>query len=173
MQDIIYSLPGAKNIPIGNYTSQWMGNLYLNELDQLVKTRMKIQKYVRYCDDFIILDNDKAKLQSLKSEIIGFLQERLKLVLGKAEVFPTSHGIDFLGYRHFPGGYILLRKSTAKRIKKRCTYIDGLLSAGIGDRKRIESQVSSAIGWIMWANTHHLKEKCKMEELLWRIRNGR
>lgn len=57
--DIIYSFPNGKNTPIGNFTSQWFGNLYLNELDTFVKHTLKIRDYLRYCDDFLLFHPDK------------------------------------------------------------------------------------------------------------------
>jgi len=54
LKNIIYSVPNGKNVPIGNYTSQWMGNLYLNELDHFIKHDHHVKAYIRYCDDFLI-----------------------------------------------------------------------------------------------------------------------
>lgn len=118
--------PG-RGIPIGNLTSQLFANVYLDELDQHVKHTLRERRYVRYMDDFAILADDKTHLQALKSEIGGFLQERLHLAVHpkKAQVAPTEPGIGFLGYRIFPH-HRVLRTSTVKRfvarakLAKRC-----------------------------------------------------
>ena len=108
IHDIIYSTEGGRNTPIGNYTSQWFGNLYMNELDQLLKHRYKIRHYIRYCDDFILFHDDKKFLNEMAAAIKAYLGKRLMLKLSKCEIFPVSQGVDFLGYRHF-NNYILLR----------------------------------------------------------------
>lgn len=92
LDDIIYSYPGGNNAPIGNYTSQWMGNLYLNELDQFVKHTLKPAWYLRYCDDFCLFSDDKRQLHGLRQTIEAFLAGRLSLRYSYAEVFPVSAG---------------------------------------------------------------------------------
>jgi len=94
LEDIIYSIPGGKNVPIGNYTSQWLGNLYMNELDQLLKHEVKIKHYIRYCDDFILLHQDKRFLRQMAEKIESFLADRLALKLSKNDIFPVRLGID-------------------------------------------------------------------------------
>jgi retron-type reverse transcriptase len=118
LNDIIYSIDGGKNVPIGNYTSQWFGNLYLNELDMRVKHIYKIKDYIRYCDDFVLFFNNKKELNEIAKDVKTFLQEKLDLTLSKCSLFHTSQGLDFLGYRHFPNGKILVRKRTIKRLTK-------------------------------------------------------
>lgn len=117
---IIDSHVGEKGMPIGNLTSQLFANIYLNELDHFMKDRLKVKCYIRYMDDFVILDTDKEKLFCLRDLVKNFLNEKLKLKLHpkKSEYFPIIKGIDFLGYTVF-WNYITLRKSTLKRFEKR------------------------------------------------------
>lgn len=164
IQKIIYSIPGGKNIPIGNYTSQWFGNLYLNEVDYFLKHQRRVKYYVRYCDDFIVLHRDKHFLRELKAEIGGFLSERLRLKFSKAEVFPIRHGIDFLGYRHFYN-YVLLRKSTSKRIRKRLVQIFEKYQNGQVAKEVFRSVVASVDGWMQWANSYHLRRAAEIDFL--------
>jgi hypothetical protein len=119
LDNIIDSFPGPVNIPIGNLTSQWLGNLYMNELDQYCRHVLGIHFIIRYCDDFLVFDNDKTRLKDWGAAIREFLKTRLELTLSMMEVYPTAQLVDFLGYRHSPEGYILLRKSTAKRFKRK------------------------------------------------------
>lgn len=155
--DIIYSIPGGKNVPIGNYTSQWLGNLYMNELDQFLKHEMKIRYYIRYCDDFVLLHQDKRFLRLVAEEIERFLAERLDLSLSKNDIFPVQQGIDFLGYRHFPN-HILVRKSTAKRIKHRMQELPRKLARGEISLDQYRSSIASTEGWLLWANSHNFKQ---------------
>ena len=60
-------------MPIGNLTSQLFANIYLNELDQYCKHRLKIHYYIRYMDDVIILGQDKGNLAPLESGGGNFL----------------------------------------------------------------------------------------------------
>lgn len=117
---IIDSHLGERGMPIGNLTSQLFANIYLNELDHFVKDRLGVKCYVRYMDDFVILDTDKNRLFELRELIKNFLNDKLNLKLHpkKSEYFPIEKGIDFLGYTVF-WNYITLRKSTVKRFKKR------------------------------------------------------
>ena len=126
---IIFSFPGGKNCPIGNYCSQWFGNYYLSFLDNYVKHELKCADYERFCDDFILFSNDKNYLNDCREKIRAFLKDELDLEYSKCDLFKTKQGVDFCGYRHF-GKYILLRKSTAKRIKRRFAKIakSGVLS---------------------------------------------
>jgi RNA-directed DNA polymerase len=109
-----------KGIPIGNLTSQLFANIYLNELDQFVKTKLKIKHYLRYCDDFIILSNHEHALKELAIEIELFIPSELRLKLheDKVTIRKLSQGIDFLGYVVLPF-HTVLRTRTKKRMFRR------------------------------------------------------
>jgi retron-type reverse transcriptase len=164
-EDIIYSFPGGKNVPIGNYTSQWLGNLYLNELDQLLKHQYHIRDYIRYCDDFLLFHDDKKYLGDMAKVIEAFLAERLQLQFSKCDLFPVSRGVDFLGYRHFKD-YILVRKSTAKRVKKRLKRLPVLLEKGIITKEQYRSSLASTMGWLKWANSYNLRVSLEIDKLM-------
>ena len=165
LKNIIYSIGGETNIPIGNYTSQWMGNLYLNELDQRVKHVYKIKDYIRYCDDFLLFSNDKELLNSILGDMEGYIGTELKLKMSKKDIFQVSRGVDFLGYRHFRK-YILLRKSTAKRVKKRLKQLPYLYKNGFVTQEQYRSSLASTLGWLKWANCYNLRQKLNIDELL-------
>ena len=91
-----------KGLPIGNLTSQFLANLYLNELDQYVKHVLKIKYYVRYMDDFVVFGNDKEELLQTEKEIISFCIKKLQLSLHlKGGIKRYSEGFGFLGFRIF------------------------------------------------------------------------
>ena len=164
LEDIIYSIPNSKNIPIGNFTSQWFGNLYMNELDQYLKHEYKIDHYVRYCDDFIMLHQDKKFLNILSEDIKEFLTNKLNLKLSKNRLFPISQGIDFVGYRHFPD-YILVRKSTVKRVKQRMKNLPILLKENKITELQYQSSIASTMGWLQWANSHNLRQTLDIDNM--------
>jgi RNA-directed DNA polymerase len=89
----------TKGVTLGNFTSQWFANIFLNELDYYVKHTLKIKEYIRYMDDFVILSEIKEELHTYKEKIDAFLKSlNLQLHPKKQEIFPTLLGIDFLGY---------------------------------------------------------------------------
>lgn len=106
------------SIPIGNYTSQWFANIYLNELDHYVKEKLCVKYYVRYMDDFIFLLKDKEECKFVLNNIRAFLSEKLHLELNhKTKYYPSTMGINFCGFRIFET-HRLLRNRCKKKIKK-------------------------------------------------------
>lgn len=165
LSNIIYSIPNGKNVPIGNYTSQWFGNLYLNELDQLLKHQGKVKPYLRYCDDFLSFSNSKQFLNDLSGTIKEFCYEKLNLTLSKCDLFPVSQGVDFLGYRHFKDR-ILLRKSTATRVKRRLRVLPRLLEQGKISLDSYRSSLASTAGWLKWSNSYNLNLSLQLDKLM-------
>ena len=123
IDNIIFSFDGGYNCPIGNYCSQWFGNYYLSFLDNYVKHVLKCRDYERFCDDFILFSNSKSYLNECKRRIRNYLHYELELEFSKCDLFSVRQGVDYCGYRHF-GKYVLLRKSTAKRIKRRIRHFN-------------------------------------------------
>jgi hypothetical protein len=112
----------GKGIPLGNLTSQIFANIYLNELDQFIKHKLKIKYYLRYADDFVIVDSDRRYLNTYLDLINNFVQNNLKLELHPKKIIISklTWGIDFCGYVVLPH-YILARTKTKKRIIKKVT----------------------------------------------------
>ena len=107
----------GKGMPLGNLTSQFFANVYLNELDYFIKHNLKAKYYIRYVDDFVILHNSKEQLETWKYEIDLFSRKKLHLELHpeKSKVIPLSKGLDFVGFRNFYY-YKLLRKRNIKKM---------------------------------------------------------
>ena len=108
-----------RGVPLGNLTSQFFANLYLNELDQYVKHVLKVRYYVRYMDDMLMFANAKAPILEWEAEIRAFARDslRLELHLGGGPR-PVRRGIGFLGFRLFPG-YRKLKKTSVTRFIRR------------------------------------------------------
>ena len=145
----------GKGMPLGNLTSQFFANIYLNELDYFVKHVLKAKYYIRYVDDFVILNNSKEQLKEWKEEIDKFLKERLKLELhpDKSKIIPLSRGIDFIGFRNFYYFKLLRKRNIRKMIKKVESYKDKIISH--------EKILESFQGWqayAKWANTFKLRK---------------
>ncbi len=118
IEKIIKSFP--RGLPLGNVTSQLFANIYLNELDQFAKHKLKEKYYLRYCDDFIILGKDEKQLLGLIKPLNDFLKENLKLSLHPDKIILRKfrQGIDFLGYVVLPH-HRVLRTKTKRRILKK------------------------------------------------------
>ncbi len=123
LADVIFSTPDG-GVPIGNYLSQYFSNLYLTPFDHWLKEQMRARYYIRYCDDGVILHRDKGWLQDLLPRIEEYF-DTLGLKLNpKTSIFPVDRcGVDFLGYRSFRT-HTILRKSSARRLKKRVREIE-------------------------------------------------
>lgn len=164
LDDIIHSFPGETNVPIGNYTSQWFANLYMDAVDQWAVHELKVD-YMRYCDDFCFMSNDKGVLNAIKAELPQFLWEERRLTLSKLDLFPTARGMDFLGYRFFPNGTILLRKRVAKTIKRRMAKIVYRIHCG-DDPEQYRSSVASALGILKQCHSYNLRQAIKLRWLV-------
>lgn len=143
-----------KGMPLGNLTSQFFANIYLNELDYFVKRKLKARYYIRYVDDFVILHSGKKQLELWKEQINQFLKQELKIELHseKSKVIPLSRGIDFVGFRNFYY-FRLLRK---RNIRKMRAKIEQFRNGELAKDKLLESFQ----GWqayARWANTFKLR----------------
>lgn len=143
-------------MPLGNLTSQFFANVYLNELDYFVKHVLRARFYIRYVDDFVILHQSRGRLEKLKLEIDMFLREKLKLELHsqKSRIIPLSRGIDFVGFRCF-WHYRLLRK---RNIRKIFLKVDKYKNGEVSKEKILESFQ----GWnayAKWGNTLKLRRE--------------
>ena len=106
-----------RGIPLGNITSQIFANIFLNTLDQYVKTELKCRFYVRYNDDFVLVSGSDKKLVEIRDKIIIFVKEKLSLEipLEKTSIRKVEWGIDFLGFTILQNT-ILLRDKTKNKI---------------------------------------------------------
>lgn len=119
LKEIIFSFK-PNGLPLGNLTSQLFANIYLNELDQFVKHKLKVKHYIRYADDFVVLSEDKECLEKLTIDIKDFLESELRLLLHPEKIFIKTlySGVDFLGWINF-SDHRVLRAKTKKRMFKR------------------------------------------------------
>lgn len=145
-------------LPIGNLTSQMFANLYLNELDQFAKHKLRLRYYIRYMDDVIILHDNKRFLGDVKNQIEAFLDEQLHLRLNKKTcIRPCTMGIEFVGFRVW-STHIKLRKKTAKKMKKRLKYIFSAYAAGEVDKETLERSVASYNGILKHFHSYGLRQ---------------
>jgi RNA-directed DNA polymerase len=111
--------PAETGLPIGNLSSQFFANVYLNELDQFVKHTLKVAAYVRYVDDLVLVHERPEQLIEWRARIEAFLRERLRLELrDPGRLAPVSNGVDFLGYIDWPE-YRLVRRRVIGHLRER------------------------------------------------------
>ena len=120
----------------------------MNQFDQWMKHQMKTKHYIRYADDFVILDTDKDKLLELTPKIADFLEEHLKLTLHPNKVFikTLASGVDFLGWVHFPN-HRVLRTATKRRMFK-----------NIKAKENNENVVASYLGMLKHGDGYKLEK---------------
>ena len=110
----------GKGLPIGNLTSQFFANIYLNELDQFAKHRLRARYYGRYVDDIIMFHEDAAVLNSWYEDVDRFVSDNLALRFHprKKHLNRADSGIDFRGFIIKPGRTYLRRSSLARCKRK-------------------------------------------------------
>src|SRR3989344_3402366 len=167
LKNIIGSFSRERGIPIGNLTSQIFANIYLNKLDQFVKHELKARYYLRYCDDFVIVSDDKNYLEDLILEINDFLQTQLKLSLheNKRTIRKYTQGIDFLGYIILPH-IIVPRNKTKRRIFRKLRMKSEEFGNGRITGYSLNQSVQSHLGFLKHANAYRLSQELKNQAWL-------
>jgi RNA-directed DNA polymerase len=141
-------------LPIGNYTSQHFGNLYLNQFDWWIKQVIKPPGYFRYCDDIVVFAETTKELVFIKHLIDKKLQQLGLFVKPTWNVFDVyKNGIDFVGYSFKPN-QTRLRKSIAKNFAKNCYTIYKKIK--VSEPGQYLSSVMSYKGWVKRCNALQL-----------------
>lgn len=144
-EDDLLAVTRPRGLPIGNLTSQFWANVYLNELDHFAKRDLKCSAYLRYVDDFLLFSNDKAELRRWRRQIITFLAVmRLTLHENEAQVFPVTEGINFLGFRLYPD-HRRLKRANGYAYRRRLRRLAGQYSASEIAWTQLDA---SARGWV-------------------------
>ncbi len=117
-----YSFSDGRGLPMGNQSSQCFALLYLDSVDKYIKRTLKVKRYVRYMDDFILIVNER-NTASLCLEKIREEVEKLNISInGKSQIIPIKNGISFLGWRFRSGENGKIVQSLKRDTRKRITY---------------------------------------------------
>ena len=144
-----------EGVPIGNYTSQWFANFYLQDLDHFIKEELHVKYYIRYMDDIVLFSNNKKELRKVKYAIDEFLVKESLTIKENWQLFKTdSRPIDFLGYR-FYRGYTTLRRSNFLRIKRRAKKISKKEKLNYHDA----AAMLSYSGWLKHCDSYNYTQK--------------
>ena len=157
-----------KGLPIGNLTSQFFANVYLNPLDQYIKHQLKCKHYIRYVDDFILLASDQQTLLQWRTQIQCFLYAYLQLRLKDiAMPKPIKSGANFLGYIVYPY-YKLVRRRVVGNLYARLQHYQRQLVCGDSGAgytlilkpvimQSLQSTLASYWGHFKHANSYRLR----------------
>ena len=146
-----------KGMPLGNMTSQFLANLYLNDLDHFAKHRLKMKHYIRYVDDFVIFHKDRKVLEDCKDKIQKYLMNlRIELHPDKSKIFPLYKGVDFLGFKIFYH-YKRARKRNVKNFKRRLEKLEKDYLAGDISKSKFIASVEGWFAYVLWGNTYKLR----------------
>ena len=110
-EDDLFTINRPRGLPIGNLTSQFWANCYLDGFDHFVKRELQCKGYVRYVDDMLLFGDDKKQLWKWKASLIKRLQTlRLTIHKQRAQVQPVRAGFPFLGFTLYPNKRRLKRR---------------------------------------------------------------
>ena len=165
LNELIEASGTDKGIPIGFYTSQWIANWYLTELDHYIKEELHATYSVRYMDDMVIFGSSKAELHEMRKKIEAYLNQRLGLRLKENwQIFlldtVTEDGkhigrdLDFMGFRFFRDR-TLLRKSIMLKATRKARRICRKGHTTVHDSR----QMLSYLGWLACTNTYGMYKK--------------
>jgi RNA-directed DNA polymerase len=152
--------PTGCGIPIGNLSSQFFANVYLDALDQFVKHELRAPRYLRYVDDFVLVHESREQLLIWLARIREFLRDRLRLDL-KADIKlkPLSAGCDFLGYVCFPTHSVVRRRVIGHARQKLNAWQQRHVRATAIELEGVRSIAASYMGHFSHANSFRLIQR--------------
>lgn len=156
---LLTPLQRRRGLPIGNLTSQFFANVYLNGLDHFIKEQLKIKNYVRYVDDFALFSDDHQKLTLVRSAIEDYLAGiRLKIHPIKSQLFETKQGANFLGFRILPN-QIRVRTENLRRARRRLRRLQTDYNQGKISDQEVYQSLQSWVAHLEQGDTWRLREK--------------
>ena len=157
--DLFTPFERRKGLPIGNLTSQFFANVYLNRFDHFVKEELRCKYYLRYVDDSVVFGNDKHELWDAKQAMDDYLEKfRVRLHEHKCQIRRTGHGVTFLGFRAFPD-FRLLKRENVVRTRRRLRRMQAQYAAGEISLDEVTRAVQGWLGHASFGDTYRLREK--------------
>lgn len=156
--DLLTPLQRRRGLPIGNLTSQFFANIYLNGLDHFVKEQLKVSKYLRYVDDFALFSDDREFLAAARLGIEEYLASlRLTIHPIKSQLYQTRKGANFVGFRVLPDSIRVCSKSL-RRGRIRLRRLEADYSKGKISYLTISRSLLSWIAHLAHGDTWRLRE---------------
>ncbi len=161
--DLFTPFERRKGLPIGNLTSQWFANWYLTGLDHYLTSHLGLRGYVRYCDDFVLLHDDRVALSESLWAVRDWLSHiRLHLKWERSPVTPVKAGLTFVGYRLW-ATHRLLRKQNIRQFRRRVRWMRGAYARGTVDWSAIRARLDSWMGHARQADSDRLLRRISRE----------
>lgn len=161
--DLLTPASRRRGLPIGNLTSQFFANLYLNEFDHYVKEVLRVKKYVRYVDDFAFFGDDKERLTEIRVAIEARLDQlRLKIHPIKSQLFETRKGANFLGFRVLPDRIRVINDNIRKG-KRRIRRMEVDYAYGRTDLAKINQSIQSWFAHLDHGDTWRLRQNLSIQ----------
>lgn len=156
---VILNTTENPGIPVGSYTSQWFANIYLHQLDMFVKHELRVKRYVRYMDDWVLVFKSKEEAQQAFEKIKDFVKYELKLELNKkTQIFPSKNGVNFCGYK-IRSTHMKVRDDSKRRMKRKMKAFQRKYANGEMTLEEIKRSVNSWIGYASHADSYLLIQK--------------
>jgi retron-type reverse transcriptase len=157
--DLFAPYQRVRGLAIGNLTSQFFANVYLDGFDHFVKETLGCRHYIRYVDDFVLFDASKARLNELKAQIIGYLDTlRLTLHPRKCRVYRVDEGVCFLGYRMYPD-HRLLKKQNVLHFRRKLKKMQNDYCHGRIGAAAVKQSIQSWIAHAEHADTYRIRRR--------------
>jgi RNA-directed DNA polymerase len=148
-----------RGLPLGNQTSQFFANVYLNPLDQFIQRQCRPGVYARYVDDFVIFDTSRERLHAMRAAMHDPLWAlRLDLHPGKSRICRVADGVTFLGFRIFPDHARLVRPNVS-RFRRRMRTMQSAFANGAIDRAALSQRIQAWIAHAAHGDTWRLRER--------------
>ncbi len=158
--ELLTPLQRRRGLPVGNLTSQFFANVYLNGFDHFVKEQLHVQKYLRYVDDFSLFSDDWNFLFDARLAIEEYLgnQLRLKIHPIKSQLFETKHGANYVGFRILPN-CIRVRTENLRRARRRLKIMQNKYEKGKIDSERVSESIQSWFAHLEHGDTWQLRQQ--------------
>ncbi len=155
--DLFTPFERRRGLPIGNLTSQFWANVYLDPLDHFFKDDLGAPGYIRYVDDFLVFADGKQVLtgwlRGAREKLAGL---RLMLQERKTRIYPVEQGIPFLGFRVFPTHRRLLPGAVG-RARRRLTRLTEAYGEGRISLRQASCSISAWVAHAAHGNTYGLR----------------
>jgi hypothetical protein len=153
--DDLWAAQRPRGLPIGNLTSQFWANVYLNPFDHFVKRELRCKAYLRYVDDFLLFADDKAALWGW-AEAIDSRLARFRLTMHTPQVYPVGNGIPFLGFVIYPN-HRRLKRCRGIAFQRHFRNLFQQWVEGEMPRERLDAAARSWAAHAAWGDTYGLR----------------
>ena len=165
--DDLFAISRPRGLPIGNLTSQFWANVYLNGLDHYIKRKLKCHGYLRYVDDLLLFSDCLQTLDCWRLEVIDYMASlRLTIHEGSAQPRPCRCGVPFLGFQVYPD-HRRLKRRNAVLARRRLRQLSRDYAVGQIDLDRVDASVQGWINHARYGDTWGLRQSI-LSDIEWK-----